>query len=191
MLPDNWGSFGILFLDGSSFPQLCLRAPFRGRFGSPQSGRQQRRTLAPGAIPGLPPAAAPVPGHARRPCPQHGPPSSTAPGPGRWRGAAGRSGTGARIEIRVPDRSPGCSFGAKAAASCPQHPRAVASLGSRGRRIGSSSSRGLFLLVGSSINLSFSLPAPVVPVRSPGSSGWGRRSRLPGRGAGAAAFPFS
>lgn len=102
--PRPWvvaGELGVFrhpFPRRQQLPQLCLQAPFRGRFGS--TGRHPGS----GAIPGLPPAAAPVPGRARHPRPQHGPLS--------------RSGTGARIEIRVPDPPPGCSFGAKAAASC-------------------------------------------------------------------------
>lgn len=41
------------------------------------------------------------------------------------------------------------------------------------------------------MNLNFSLPAPVFLRASPGSAGWGRRSRVPGRGELAAASPFS
>lgn len=87
------------------------------------AGRQAAAPDPPGSGPSPAPLQQrPRPG----PCPwprwQHGPP--------RGRGGAGRRGTGASIEISLPDPSPGCSFGAKAAASCPQHPRAVVSLGS-------------------------------------------------------------
>lgn len=47
-----------------------------------------------------------------------------------------------------------------------------------------------FLFSGSSINLSFFLPAPVFLRGSPGSPGWGRRSRCPAAGRELQLYPF-
>lgn len=174
-MPENWDSFGILFLDGSSLSQLCLQARFRGRFVSPQGGRQQRRTPLARGHPRLPSSSGPVPGRAR------GPAGSTA----RRGAGAARAGEGPErpSKYRSLIRPPAAPSGQRRRRPALNTPGPWCPWGAR-------LLPGL-VFTGSSVKLGVSLPVSVFPRRGPGSPGWGRRWRWPGRGEGAAAFPFS
>lgn len=127
----------------------------------------------------------PGPGGVRRPCPQQGPPGSAAPGPGGWRGAAGRNGAGARGQPRAPRGSSKCGSRSRppAAPSGQRRRRPALSTPRPGQPRGAGPVGrnllfpGFFFFSGSSINLNF------FPPRSAVSTG---KSGIPGLGQAAA-----